>query len=69
MAPEPKIPKIEAQGRSIQRLYIGQTADREGLVFRRQFLLTAVASVLATAATAEEQKADAELDLEHRAFS
>ncbi len=32
-------------------------------MFRRQFLMTALASVLATAATAQEQKADAELDL------
>jgi hypothetical protein len=32
-------------------------------VFRRQFLLTALASVLAAAASAQEQKADAELDL------
>jgi hypothetical protein len=32
-------------------------------VFRRQFLLTTLASVLAAAASAQEQKADAELDL------
>ena len=32
-------------------------------MFRRQFLLTALASVLAAAASAQEQKADAELDL------
>ncbi|HEY6518987.1 MAG TPA: hypothetical protein VIZ19_06420 [Roseiarcus sp.] len=32
-------------------------------MYRRQFLLTALGSVLATAATAQEQKADAELDV------
>jgi hypothetical protein len=32
-------------------------------MFRRQFLLTALASVLATAASSQEQKAEAELDL------
>jgi hypothetical protein len=32
-------------------------------VFRRQFLLTALASVLVTSAAAQEQKADAELDV------
>jgi hypothetical protein len=42
---------------------LAKRSDREGLVFRRQFLLTALASVLAAGARAQEQKADAELDL------
>ena len=75
MAPGPKLSKLKAQVQSPNaakltgavessvRAALGQTVYREGLVFRRQFLLTGLASALVASAAAQEQKADAELDL------
>ena len=42
----------------------GQMAAKEGVVRRRQFLFAGLASVLAAPAAAQEQKADAELNLD-----
>ena len=49
--------------RIVSAAAVGQRSTEEVVVRRRQFLLTCLASFLATTAAAQEQKADADLDL------
>jgi hypothetical protein len=50
--------------RIVSAAALAQMVTNEAVMRRRQFLLTGLASVLATPAAAQEQKADADVDLE-----
>jgi hypothetical protein len=56
--------RLRLCARIVSAAALGQMVPKEVAVRRRQFLFTGVASVLAAPAVAQEQKADADLNLE-----